>query len=72
MILDFHHRHISALISGSLMVFDGLWPPFNAQAAMLEFGLPARIANTPAEVPVMVVNVRATIIGALMLLFYSR
>ncbi|KAI0476888.1 hypothetical protein F4859DRAFT_66742 [Xylaria cf. heliscus] len=66
-------RHIPALIAGSTMAFGGLWPLFNARGAMLEFGLPARIADTSAAAPVMVINsARTTIIGALILLFYSR
>ena len=73
MLQHFHPRHIPALIAGSTMALGGLWPIFNAPAAMLEFGLPARIANTPAAAPVMVVGtVRTTIIGVLILVFYSR
>ncbi|OAQ58803.1 hypothetical protein VFPPC_14858 [Pochonia chlamydosporia 170] len=73
MFQQFQFRHIPALIAGSTMAFGGLWPMFNARAAMLEFGLPPRVANTPAAAPVMIVgNVRTTIIGTLILLFYFR
>ena len=69
----FELRHIPALFAASTMAFGGLWPMFDARGAILEFGLPARIADTPATAPVMVVgNVRTTIIGLLMLIFYSR
>lgn len=40
---------------------------------MLEFGFPARIADTPAAAPVMVIGqARTTCIGLLVFLFYSR
>ena len=55
------------------MTFGGIWPLFDARGAMLEFGLPARIADTPASSPVMVINgARTTIIGLLVFTFYSR
>ncbi|KAH8755788.1 hypothetical protein F5883DRAFT_504500 [Diaporthe sp. PMI_573] len=69
----FELRHILGLIVASTMTFGGTWPLFDARGAMLEFGLPARIADTPAASPVMVINgVRTTIIGLLVFTFYSR
>lgn len=46
---------------------------FDAKSAMTEFGLPASIARAPAAGPLMVIGqVRGTIIGLLVFLFYSR
>jgi hypothetical protein len=69
----FQLQHIPALLAGTAMMFGGLWPLFNARDSMLEFGFPARIAETPAAAPVMVRgDARTSIIGGLMLLFYYR
>ncbi|KAI0160763.1 hypothetical protein GGR57DRAFT_391778 [Xylariaceae sp. FL1272] len=55
------------------MAFGGLWPMFDSRGAMRDFGFPNRIANSPEAAPVMVTgNVRTTVVGILMLLFYSR
>lgn len=55
------------------MTFGGMWPIFDARGAILEFGFPARIADTPAAAPVMVIgSARTTCIGLLVFLFYSR
>lgn len=69
----FEYRHIPAILAGSAMAFGGLWPLVDARGAMLEFGMPARIANAPAAAPVMIIgNVRTSLLGALMLTFYMR
>ena len=69
----FTPRHIPALIAATTMTFGGMWPILNARAAMLEFGLPARVADAPATWPVMVIGqVRTTCLGTLMLWFYAR
>ncbi|KAJ7033127.1 hypothetical protein C8F04DRAFT_1210959 [Mycena alexandri] len=69
----FSPRHLPALFITTTMTLGGMWPMLNARRAMLEFGLPARIAENPAAAPVMVVGtVRTTIIGLLMLNFYAR
>lgn len=55
------------------MTFGGMWPIFNAKGSLLEFGFPARIADTPEAAPVMVIGcARTTCIGLLVFLFYSR
>ncbi|KAI0520764.1 hypothetical protein F5B22DRAFT_50765 [Xylaria bambusicola] len=73
MLGHFQFSHIPALFAGSAMAFGGVWPMFDAPAAMREFGFPAHVANTPAAAPVFVVgNVRTTCLGFLMLLFYAR
>jgi hypothetical protein len=69
----FHPRHLPGLLVASTMTFGGMWPFFNAPAAMLEFGLPARIATAPTSFPVFVVgNARTTSIGLMTFYFYSR
>jgi hypothetical protein len=66
-------RHIPALLAGSTMAFGGLWPLWDARGAMLEFGMPARIADAPQAAPVMAVgNARTSALGFVMLLFYFR
>lgn len=46
---------------------------FDAKGSMEEFGFPSSIASAPAAAPVMVIGqVRGTIIGLLVFLFYSR
>ncbi|KAI0468216.1 hypothetical protein F4859DRAFT_517404 [Xylaria cf. heliscus] len=73
MLGHFEFGHIPALIAGSTMAFGGMWSIFDARGSMLEFGFPARIAETPMATPVFVVgNVRTTCLGFLMLLFYWR
>ncbi|KAI8627209.1 hypothetical protein F5Y19DRAFT_182587 [Xylariaceae sp. FL1651] len=69
----FHPRHIPALIAANTMAFGGMWPIVDPRGAMREFGFPDRIAGSPEAAPVMVIgNVRTTVLGLLMLLFYSR
>jgi hypothetical protein len=65
---------LPALIVATTTTFGGMWPLlFSARGAMLEFGLPERIASTAAAAPVFVVgNARTTVIGLLTFLFYSR
>lgn len=73
---DFSPRHIPALFSATAMFFGGLWPLFGNEAtrsAMIEYGLPPRIANLPESWPgFMGISGRTTVIGALMYLFYFR
>ncbi|KAG8160827.1 hypothetical protein KVR01_009091 [Diaporthe batatas] len=70
---SFAPRHIPGLIVASTMTFGGMWAFLNTQAAMLEFGFPARIAEAPAAAPVKVVGqARGTVIGLLVFTFYSR
>jgi hypothetical protein len=73
MLADFSLRHIPALIVASTTTFGGIWPMFNASAAMLEFGFPRTIAETPAAAPVMVNGqARTTILGLLTFIFYFQ
>lgn len=55
------------------MAFGGMWPMVDPRGAMRDFGFPDRIADKPEAAPVMVTgNARTTVLGILMLLFYSR
>ncbi|KAK5991834.1 hypothetical protein PT974_05220 [Cladobotryum mycophilum] len=66
-------RHIPPLFVASATTFGGLWPFWSPRDAMLEFGLPERIANSPAAHPVMVLcSARSTTLGVLMLVFYHQ
>ncbi|POS72637.1 hypothetical protein DHEL01_v208965 [Diaporthe helianthi] len=70
---SFEYRHIPGLIVATTMTFGGMWTFFNARAALLEFGFPARIAHVPEAAPVTIVGqARTTIIGVLVFIFYSR
>ncbi|RYP18974.1 hypothetical protein DL765_003652 [Monosporascus sp. GIB2] len=69
----FELRHIPALFTATVMTFGGMWSYFDARGAMLEFGLPDRIANTPAAAAVMHINnARTTVLGMCMYTLYFR
>ncbi|KAK0658893.1 hypothetical protein QBC41DRAFT_331822 [Cercophora samala] len=69
----FSLRHIPALILAASSTFGGIWPVFNAEGAMLEFGFPPNVAQAPETQPVMVQGQsRTTIIGLLAFIFYFR
>ncbi|KAK6063408.1 hypothetical protein SCUP234_07212 [Seiridium cupressi] len=65
--------HLLALFIASTMTFGGMWPLFDAKAAILEFGFPARYADTQATHPVMAAgSVRTTVLGLLTFIFYLQ
>ncbi|KAI1411795.1 hypothetical protein F5Y13DRAFT_51246 [Hypoxylon sp. FL1857] len=69
----FKLRHIPPLFVACSTAFGGLWPIFDAKAAMLEFGFPEYIANSPLTYPVMVSqSIRTSTLGLIMLIFYSQ
>ena len=69
----FELRHIPTLFTATVMTFGGMWSYFDARAAMLEFGLPDRIASTPAASAVMKINnARTTVIGMCLYTLYFR
>ncbi|KAI6080689.1 hypothetical protein F4821DRAFT_265673 [Hypoxylon rubiginosum] len=73
MFSHFTPRHIPALFVATTMTFGGMWPLLDARSAMLEFGMPAHVAEAPAARPAFVVgNVRTTVIGSLVFIFYAR
>ncbi|KAK7921467.1 hypothetical protein PG985_009489 [Apiospora marii] len=74
MLDQFNLRHIPALFTATVMTFGGMWSYFDPRAAMLEFGLPDRIASTPAAAAVMHINnARTTVLGmCLYALYFTR
>lgn len=55
------------------MTLGGMWSYFDPRAAMLEFGLPDRIAATPAAGAVMHINnARTTVLGMCLYTLYFR
>ncbi|KAI1318077.1 hypothetical protein F5Y16DRAFT_139511 [Xylariaceae sp. FL0255] len=70
---SFHLRHIPGILSGCSMFFGGMWPLFDAQGAMLEYGFPVRIASAPeAAYAFSEGGARTMVIGFFMLYFYAR
>lgn len=76
MLSDFRLRHIPALFSATAMCLGGMWSLFGGDAprnAMVEYGIPERIANMPETWPAfMGISGRTTVIGILMYVFYFR
>src|SRR4051812_19543798 len=65
--------HIPVLVQATATTFGGMWPLWNARGAMLEFGWPARVAETPETHLVMAQGQsRTTILGLLTFIFYFR
>ena len=73
---DFRLRHIPALFTATAQFFGGMWALFGqngARNAMIEYGLPPRIAEAPETWPVMTgISGRTTVTGLLMFVFYFR
>ncbi|KAK4178153.1 hypothetical protein QBC36DRAFT_210123, partial [Triangularia setosa] len=69
--MPFSLTHLPALILITTTTLGGIWPIFDAPAAMLEFGFGPKIANCPETTPVMINGQsRTTILGTLALIFY--
>ncbi|KAK2601144.1 hypothetical protein N8I77_010614 [Diaporthe amygdali] len=69
----FELRHVPTLFTATVMTFGGMWSYFDPRAAMLEFGLPDRIAATPAAGTVMHINnARTTVLGMCLYTLYFR
>ncbi|KAK0648700.1 hypothetical protein B0T16DRAFT_444671 [Cercophora newfieldiana] len=71
---SFSARHIPALFIAFTQFFGGLWPIFgNTPSAMLEYGLPAHVANSPeGQMGFLVGSGRTVVIGLLMGMLYSQ
>ncbi|KAI0161878.1 hypothetical protein GGR52DRAFT_143785 [Hypoxylon sp. FL1284] len=70
---NFQPRHIPTLFTATVMTFGGMWSYLDPRAAMLEFGLPERIASTPAAAAVMHINnARTTVVGMCLYTLYFR
>jgi Domain of unknown function (DUF4267) len=65
--------HIPPLLVATLITFGGTMPFFNAEYAILEFGLPKRIAiSKPAQSIMMLSSARITAIGLALFTFYFQ
>lgn len=70
---DFALRHIPPLLVAAALTFGGLMPFFNAEYAILEFGLPKRVAvSKPAQSIMIVSSARITAIGIALFTFYLQ
>ena len=66
-------RHAPPLLIATTFTFGGLIPLWNAERAMLEFGLPMRVAMNPSAQSVMIVSsARVTAIGLALWTFYFK
>ncbi|KAI1128318.1 hypothetical protein F5Y10DRAFT_240718 [Nemania abortiva] len=66
-------RHVPTLLFASLAAAGVLWPALDPRRALLEFGFPTRIANSPEAAPVMLVaQIRTTSIGIVMYALYLQ
>lgn len=73
MFAHFALRHIPPLLVATALTFGGLIPFFNAEYAILEFGLPKRIAiSKPAQSIMIVSSARITAIGLALFTFYFQ
>ncbi|KAI1259239.1 hypothetical protein F5Y18DRAFT_314365 [Xylariaceae sp. FL1019] len=70
---QFEWHHLPALISAFACTAGVIWPTTSPRRSLLAFGFPARVADSPAAAPVMVIaQARTTTVGVAMLVFYSR
>ncbi|KAI9644960.1 hypothetical protein NHQ30_006995 [Ciborinia camelliae] len=66
-------RHIPPLFVATALTFGGLIPFFNAEYAILEFGLPKRIAvSKPAQSIMILSSARISAIGIALFTFYFQ
>ncbi|CAG8950225.1 hypothetical protein HYFRA_00008463 [Hymenoscyphus fraxineus] len=73
MLSHFTLRHIPTLFVATATTFGGLMPFFNAEAAILEFGLPKRIAiSQPAQSVMILSSGRITTLGLAIFVFYFQ
>lgn len=65
--------HVLPLFVAAATTFGGLMPFFNAEYAILEFGLPHRIASSkPAQSVMILSSARITAIGMCLFAFYVQ
>jgi hypothetical protein len=69
----FHPFHIPPLLVASALTFGGLIPFWNPAGAILEFGLPERIAiSQPAQACFVVSGARVSALGMAMWIFHLK
>jgi hypothetical protein len=65
--------HIPPLFGATALTFGGLWPIFNGEASLLEFGLPKRVAISKSAQNVQILSSgRGTAIGLAIYAFYFQ
>ncbi|EED23822.1 efflux pump antibiotic resistance protein, putative [Talaromyces stipitatus ATCC 10500] len=70
---NFNLFHVPSLFVATAVTFGGLIPFFNAEYAIVEFGLPQRIANSkPAQSVMILSSARGTAIGIALFTFYFQ
>lgn len=70
---NFSLFQVPSLFVATATTFGGLIPFFNAESAILEFGLPQRIASSkPAQAVMIVSSGRITAIGLSLFAFYFQ
>ncbi|KAK0611654.1 hypothetical protein B0T14DRAFT_607706 [Immersiella caudata] len=72
--MPFSAYHLPALFIATTQTLGGIWPIFfNTSSAMIEFGLPPRIAYSPEGQTAFVVGAaRTSVIGLIMWMLYLR
>lgn len=73
MFSHFAFHHLPTLFVAFATTFGGLMPFFNAEYAILEFGLPQRIAvSKPAQSIMILSSARITTLGLALFTFYFQ
>ncbi|KAG6362839.1 hypothetical protein INS49_007933 [Diaporthe citri] len=66
-------RHLPGLLIASSETFGGFWPLFNAERAILAFGLPGPIAQSvPAQTTMFIASSRISTIGMIIFALYGQ
>lgn len=74
MFQDFQYRHIPALLVAGTQFWGTIWWLIGGtRSVLIQFGLPARVADIPETWPVWHIgNARTACLGILVFIFYSR
>ncbi|KAH8701778.1 hypothetical protein BGW36DRAFT_424081 [Talaromyces proteolyticus] len=73
MLSHFALLHLPGLFVAAAVTFGGLIPFFDAEYAILEFGLPKRVATSkPAQAVMILSSGRVTAIGLILFTFYFQ
>ncbi|KAI0112210.1 hypothetical protein GGR51DRAFT_508481 [Nemania sp. FL0031] len=73
MFQDLSYRDVPALVAGFTLTLGGLTPFLSPRWSLLELGFSPRVANSPAAAPPLkIFGARTTIIGALIVTFYTQ
>lgn len=65
-------RHLFGLVIAISEIFSGFWPHFNADRALLAFGLPEPTAQSvPAQTAIFMESSRISIMGMIIFALYG-